>query len=241
MQLNTIKPAAGAKHAKKRLGRGIGSGTGKTAGRGHKGQHARAGGYHKTGFEGGQMPLQRRLPKRGFISPSRNDTAEVRLSDLNRVTADTIDILVLKAAGVVPIHALSAKVIVSGEIKRSVILQGLLISKGARAAIEAAGGTVEMPPQADAASAKRGKKDAARAAATAKAEVRATVTSESIAEERARAETQAEAKAEAKTKAKSESKDATKAEAKAARVEKAAPKTKAGKEKPAAKNPKKGK
>src|SRR5215475_7427530 len=102
MQLNTIKPATGSKHAKKRLGRGIGGGWGKTAGRGHKGQHARAGGYHKVGFEGGQMPLQRRLPKRGFISPTRDDTAEVRLSDLNRISADTIDMAVLKDAGIVP-------------------------------------------------------------------------------------------------------------------------------------------
>ena len=100
MQLNTIKPAAGAKHAKRRVGRGIGSGLGKTAGRGHKGQSSRAGGYHKVGFEGGQMPLQRRLPKRGFNSPTRDDTAEVRLSDLNRLKADTIDILVLKEAGI---------------------------------------------------------------------------------------------------------------------------------------------
>jgi large subunit ribosomal protein L15 len=145
MQLNSIKPGAGAKHAKKRVGRGIGSGTGKTAGLGHKGQHARAGGYHKTGFEGGQMPLQRRLPKRGFVSHMRNDTAEVRLSDLNRIDGDTIDILALKKAGVVPIHALSAKVIASGEIKRSVTLHGLLLSKGAKAAVEAAGGTVEAP------------------------------------------------------------------------------------------------
>ena len=241
MQLNTIKPSAGAKHAKKRVGRGIGSGTGKTAGLGHKGQRARAGGYHKTGFEGGQMPLQRRLPKRGFVSPTRDDTAEVRLSDLDRIKADTIDILVLKEAGVVPIQALSAKVIVSGEIKRKVTLHGLLLSKGARAAVEAAGGVVEMPVQADAVSAKQGKKAAARAAATVKAEVRAATTSATIAEERALAETRAEAKAEAKTKAKSESKDQTKAEAKAARVDKAAPKSKAGNEKPSAKNPKKGK
>ena len=115
MFLNTIKPAAGAKHAKKRLGRGIGSGTGKTAGRGHKGQHARAGGFHKVGFEGGQMPLQRRLPKRGFVSQMRGDTAEVRRGDLNRLKADVIEILVLKASGLVPIHALTAKVIVTGD------------------------------------------------------------------------------------------------------------------------------
>src|ERR1700704_3449354 len=121
MRLNTIKPAAGSKRSHLRGGRGPSAGQGKTCGRGVKGQRARAGGYHKTGFEGGQMPLQRRLPKRGFISPTRDDTAEVRLSDLNRVEADSIDILVLKDAGVVPIHALSAKVIVSGEIKRKVV------------------------------------------------------------------------------------------------------------------------
>lgn len=143
MQLNKLKPASGARQAKKRVARGIGSGTGKTAGRGHKGQKARSGGYHKVGFEGGQMPLQRRLPKRGFVSLSRNDTAEVRLSELNRLPVDTIDILALKQAGVVPGKALSAKVILSGEIKRAVKLQGLLVSKGARAAIEAAGGSIE--------------------------------------------------------------------------------------------------
>lgn len=238
MQLNTIKPAAGAKHAKKRVGRGIGSGTGKTAGLGHKGQRARAGGYHKTGFEGGQMPLQRRLPKRGFVSQMRDDTAEVRLSDLNRLTADTIDLHVLKDAGVVPIHALSAKVIVTGEIKRKVTLHGLLTSKGAKAAVEAAGGSVEMPAHATgAASAKQGKKVAARIAATAKAEVRAATTAATIAEERAKAEIQAEAKAEAKTKVKAESK-ADKKEAKA--DAKAEPKAKAGKEKSGGKKPKKG-
>jgi large subunit ribosomal protein L15 len=149
MQLNTIKPAAGAKHAKKRVGRGIGSGLGKTAGLGHKGQKARAGGFHKVGFEGGQMPLQRRLPKRGFVSPIKHDTAEVRLSDLNKLDAATIDILALKAAGVVPIHALSAKVIVAGELKRKVVLQGLLVSKGAQAAVKAAGGKVELPANAE--------------------------------------------------------------------------------------------
>ena len=238
MQLNTIKPAAGAKHAKKRVGRGIGSGTGKTAGLGHKGQKARAGGYHKTGFEGGQMPLQRRLPKRGFNSPTRDDTAEVRLSDLNRIKADTIDIHVLKDAGVVPIHSLSAKVIVAGEIRRKVTLHGLLTSKGAKAAVEAAGGSVEMPAQATgAASAKQGKKVAARAAATVKAEARAATTAATIAEERAKAEAQAETKAEAKTKVKAESK-ADKKEAKA--EAKVVPKAKGGKEAPAGKKPKKG-
>jgi large subunit ribosomal protein L15 len=143
MRLNQLKPAAGAKHAKKRLGRGIGSGTGKTAGRGHKGQKARAGGYHKVGFEGGQMPLQRRLPKRGFVSLSKKFDAEVRLSELARVQGETVDMLSLKQAGVIPANALSAKVILSGEIKRAVSLKGVPATRGARAAIEAAGGKVE--------------------------------------------------------------------------------------------------
>ena len=143
MRLNQIKPAAGAKHAKKRVGRGIGSGLGKTAGRGHKGQKARSGGFHKVGFEGGQMPLHRRLPKRGFISLSRGDTAEGRLSSLDKLPVDEIDIAVLKQAGVVPHAALSAKVILNGEIKRKVKLRGLLVTKGARSAIEKAGGSVE--------------------------------------------------------------------------------------------------
>ena len=143
MRLNQIKPAAGSKHPKKRVGRGIGSGMGKTAGRGHKGQKARSGGFHKVGFEGGQMPLQRRLPKRGFVSLTRGDTVEVRLSSLDKLPVDDIDILVLKQAGVVPNAALSAKVILNGEIKRKVTLRGLLVTKGARAAIEKAGGSVE--------------------------------------------------------------------------------------------------
>src|SRR3954447_13455163 len=111
MELNGIKPAAGAKHAKRRVGRGIGSGRGKTAGRGHKGQKARAGGFHKVGFEGGQMPLQRRLPKRGFVSLTRDDSAEVRLSDLQKISADVIDLAALKAAGVVSHRVTRAKVI----------------------------------------------------------------------------------------------------------------------------------
>jgi large subunit ribosomal protein L15 len=143
MRLNQIKPAAGSKHAKKRVGRGIGSGMGKTAGRGHKGQKARSGGFHKVGFEGGQMPLHRRLPKRGFVSLTRGDTVEVRLSSLDKLPVDDIDMLVLKQAGVVPNAALSAKVILNGDIKRKVTLRGLLVTKGARAAIEKAGGSVE--------------------------------------------------------------------------------------------------
>ena len=142
MQLNNIQPAQGAKHAKRRVGRGIGSGLGKTAGRGHKGQKSRAGGFHKVGFEGGQMPLQRRLPKRGFVSLTRNDTAQVRLSDLQKLPVDSIDLLALKQAGVVHANALSAKVILCGEISRAVKLQGLLVTKGARSAIEAAGGSI---------------------------------------------------------------------------------------------------
>lgn len=143
MQLNDIKPALGSKHAKRRVGRGIGSGLGKTAGRGHKGQKSRSGGFHKVGFEGGQMPLQRRLPKRGFVSLTKNDTAQVRLSDLNNMPIDTIDLLALKQAGLISAKALVAKVISAGTITRAVKLQGLLATKGARAAVEAAGGSLE--------------------------------------------------------------------------------------------------
>ena len=145
MRLNQIKPAAGSRRDRKRVGRGIGCGLGKTAGRGHKGQKARAGGFHKVGFEGGQMPLQRRLPKRGFIPLRRGATAEVRLSDLEKMKEETIDLGALKAAGVVPQLALGAKVIRSGEIKRKVALKGIAVSQGAREAIEGAGGSVEAP------------------------------------------------------------------------------------------------
>jgi large subunit ribosomal protein L15 len=148
MRLNNLKPAPGAKHARHRVGRGVGSGWGKTAGLGHKGQRARAGGYHKVGFEGGQMPLHRRLPKRGFTSPSRDMTAEVRLSDLQRMKASEIDFAALRSEGVVPREARSAKVILSGRLERPVTLRGVRASKGARAAIEAAGGRVESPPEA---------------------------------------------------------------------------------------------
>ncbi|MFZ9507557.1 MAG: 50S ribosomal protein L15 [Burkholderiaceae bacterium] len=142
MKLNDMKPAEGAKHPRKRVGRGIGSGLGKTAGRGHKGQKSRSGGFHKVGFEGGQMPLQRRLPKRGFVSLSAGDCAEVRLSDLQRLEAAEVDLLVLKAAGVVPHLATSAKVILSGAIAKAVTLKGIGVTQGARAAIEAAGGSI---------------------------------------------------------------------------------------------------
>jgi large subunit ribosomal protein L15 len=142
MRLNTIKPAAGAKKARRRVGRGIGSGLGKTAGRGHKGQKSRSGGFHKVGFEGGQMPLQRRLPKRGFVSRSKNDTAEIRLSDLARLPVTDIDLLALKSAGLVPPAAKTVKVIKTGKLEKAVKLSGVLATKGAKAAIEAAGGSV---------------------------------------------------------------------------------------------------
>jgi large subunit ribosomal protein L15 len=145
MNLNNLRPASGSKHARKRVARGIGSGLGKTGGRGHKGQRARSGGFHKVGFEGGQMPLQRRLPKRGFKSLVRGDTAEIRLSDLDRLKAEKIDLAALKEAGIVPDSATSGKVIVSGKLTRKVALMGIAVSKGARAAIEAAGGSTDAP------------------------------------------------------------------------------------------------
>ncbi len=143
MRLDTLKPAEGSRTARRRLGRGIGSGLGKTAGRGHKGQHARAGGYHKVGFEGGQMPLQRRLPKRGFNSRTLGDSAEVRLSELHLVKAEVIDLDALKLAGIVARGAKRAKVIVSGELAGPVRLKGVAVSAGARVVIEQAGGSVE--------------------------------------------------------------------------------------------------
>ena len=142
MRMNTIKPAEGSKKARRRVGRGIGSGLGKTAGRGHKGQRSRSGGFHKVGFEGGQMPLQRRLPKRGFVSPTRGDTVEVRLSDLARLPVVEIDMLALKSAGLVPAAAKTVKVIKAGKLERAVKLSGVLATKGARAVIEAAGGSI---------------------------------------------------------------------------------------------------
>jgi large subunit ribosomal protein L15 len=142
MDLNDLKPAPGSKHARRRVGRGIGSGLGKTAGRGHKGQKARSGGFHKIGFEGGQMPLQRRLPKRGFISPTRDATPEVRLSDIQKMGAELIDLAALKAAGVVHDGALGAKLILSGKLTRKVTVKGIGVSKGARAAVAAAGGSL---------------------------------------------------------------------------------------------------
>ena len=143
MQLNTLKPGAGAKTAKKRVGRGIGSGLGKTCGRGHKGQKERAGGFHKVGFEGGQMPLQRRLPKVGFSSHIGRVTAEVRLSELSKVDGDVVDLVSLKAANIISGAMERAKIVLSGNVTKPVTVRGLMITKGARAAIEAAGGKVE--------------------------------------------------------------------------------------------------
>ena len=142
MQINTIKPSAGSKKARRRVGRGIGSGLGKTAGRGHKGQKSRAGGFHKVGFEGGQMPLQRRLPKRGFKSAQLKYNGEVSLGDLEILGADEVDLLTLKAAGLVRQLVKNVKVIKSGELLRKVILKGVGATAGAKAAIEAAGGSV---------------------------------------------------------------------------------------------------
>ena len=142
MQLNTIKPAEGANKVARRVGRGIGSGLGKTAGRGHKGQKSRAGGFHKVGFEGGQMPLQRRLPKRGFKSMTKANTARIRTSELLELDAKVIDMLALKEAKLVSGSVKAVKVYLSGELTKKVQVQGLLLTKGARAAIEAAGGKV---------------------------------------------------------------------------------------------------
>jgi len=175
MRLNNLKPGPGSKSARHRVGRGIGSGWGKTAGRGHKGQKARAGGFHKVGFEGGQMPLHRRLPKRGFTSRSRRFVEAVRLGELEKLGADEIDLMVLKQAGVISVLALDARVIKSGEIKRKVTVRGIGVTKGAKAAIEAAGGKVAdvevkaAHPKAEAAKAKAAEVKAKVAEAKAKA------------------------------------------------------------------------
>ena len=212
MELNTLKPAPGSKRARKRVCRGIGSGTGKTGGRGHKGQRARSGGFHKVGFEGGQMPLQRRLPKRGFNSPTREDTAEVRLSDLERLKAEKIDLAALKEAGVVPAFSNGAKVIVSGKLTRKVALAGIAVSKGARAAIEAAGGSTDAPipqpkpkpepkwvaaPQPEA-QAKPGKDDAKAKAHKSEAKAKADKSEAKAKGEAKKAEARPDAKSEGK-------------------------------------------
>ena len=142
MYLNTIAPAEGATHAARRVGRGIGSGLGKTGGRGHKGQKSRAGGFHKVGFEGGQMPLQRRLPKRGFKSMTARYCAEITLSELNLIPVDEVDVLALKQACLIPSHVNQVKVIFSGSLNRAFTLRGIKVTKGARQAIEAAGGKI---------------------------------------------------------------------------------------------------
>ena len=215
MQLNTIKPAAGAKHPRRRVGRGIGSGLGKTAGRGHKGQKSRSGGFHKVGFEGGQMPLQRRLPKRGFNSLARGLTAEVRLSDLQKMKPEEIDLKALIEAGVVPVATEAVKVILSGKLERKVSLSGLRVTKGARAAIEAAGGSIAALEVK--APVGKGKKAKARLEAIAKA--------------KARAEAPKTAKAERtdKAKAKPKAPKATKGAAEPAAKAKAKPKAKGDK------------
>lgn len=143
MRLNSIKPASASKFARKRVGRGPGSGLGKTSGRGHKGQKSRAGSSKRVGFEGGQMPLQRRLPKRGFVSPKKGDTAEVRLHELNKIDADIIDLTALKKANVISHKAQRAKVFLSGKLEKAVTLRGVVATKGAATAIQQAGGKVE--------------------------------------------------------------------------------------------------
>lgn len=143
MRLNHIKPAPGSKRPRRRVGRGIGSGLGKTAGRGHKGQKSRSGGFHKVGFEGGQMPLQRRLPKRGFVTREKEPTVEVRLSELERLESEAVDLDTLKQAGIVPARTVSVKIIRTGELSRALKLRGIAASAGARASIEAAGGHIE--------------------------------------------------------------------------------------------------
>ena len=213
MKLNVLKPAPGANRVRRRVGRGIGSGLGKTAGRGHKGQRARSGGFHKVGFEGGQMPLQRRLPKRGFVSRMRDDTAEVRLADLGRVTGDTVDLAALKAAGVVARIAKKAKVILAGKLMRKLALKGIAVSKGAKAAIEAAGGSVEVVEAKPAEGKKAERRKAYVAQAKARAEARPEAEKQSAAGDtkaakKAKGEPKPEGKAkpEAKTKAEVKSK-----------------------------------
>lgn len=162
MKLNSLKPAPGSKSARHRVGRGIGSGWGKTAGRGHKGQRARSGGFHKVGFEGGQMPLHRRLPKRGFNSLTHDHIAEVRTSELQRLGAAEVDLEVLKKAGIVSRNALGAKVILSGKLERKVSLKEIRVSKGARAMIEGAGGSIHITEKPKVEKQKKEKKKAGK-------------------------------------------------------------------------------
>ncbi len=214
MRLNSLKPARGANHSRKRVGRGIGSGHGKTAGLGHKGQKARSGGYHKVGFEGGQMPLQRRLPKRGFVSLSDGLTVEVRLFQVSDIAADTVDLASLKQAGIVPRAALRAKVILAGKIERAVKLQGLLATKGARAAIEAAGGSVVAPTGVAGAEPGGRKAQRAKLAAEKAKAVAAKVAAAAKAEPAAKAEAAGAKKGKGSAKAESASPSTTEGGAK---------------------------
>ena len=202
MRLNTLKPGLGSKRSRLRVGRGASAGQGKTCGRGVKGQRARKGGYHKVGFEGGQTPLDRRLPKFGFRSDISRTRAEVRLNELHKVEGDVVDLEALKKAGVVPVFAERVKVVLSGEIKKAVTLKGIGATKGARAAIEAAGGKVEEP-EVDPADIPKARDPEARARAEAKIKAKAD------ADEKAKADAKA-AKADAK---------AAKAEGKAAKAQ----------------------
>jgi large subunit ribosomal protein L15 len=204
MRLNTLKPGHGSKHPRLRVGRGASAGQGKTCGRGVKGQRARKGGYHKVGFEGGQTPLDRRLPKFGFRSDIAVTRAEVRLHELEKVEGGVVDLESLKKAGVIPVFAERAKVVLSGEIKKAVTLKGIGATKGARAAIEAAGGTIEAPP-VKAEDLPKARDPVKRAAAEAKAQAKAE------ADEKAKADAKA-GKASAKA-AKAPKADAPKAEA----------------------------
>ena len=186
MRLNNLKPGVGSKSARHRVGRGIGSGWGKTAGRGHKGQKSRAGGFHKVGFEGGQMPLYRRLPKRGFTSRSRRYVDVVRLSDLQRLGLAEVDLSVLKQAGIVSALALDARIVKSGELSTKVSVRGLGVTKGAKAAIEAAGGSlVDEPAENEGKPTKKAAEKAAKRTAKASAIKTATETPKAPAKESA--------------------------------------------------------
>src|SRR5258706_4098740 len=210
MRLNTLKPAPGSKSSRHRVGRGIGSGWGKTAGRGHKGQKARAGGFHKVGFEGGQMPLYRRLPKRGFTSRTRRFVEAVRLSELHSIGVDEVDLSVLKQAGIISTLALDARIIKAGAIARKVTVRGIGVTRGARAAIEAAGGTV-IESIAKPVSAKAAVREAAREARIKAIQAAAAAGKEKAASDKA-----------AKVAAKDAGKDKVAKPAKAAKAAKAA-------------------
>ena len=210
MRLNDLKPAPGSKSARHRVGRGIGSGWGKTAGRGHKGQKARAGGFHKVGFEGGQMPLHRRLPKRGFTSLSRRYVEVVRLGELQKLGAEEIDLMVLKQAGIISSLAIDARVIKSGELSRKVAVRGIGVTRGAKAAIEAAGGSVAAAVQEKKAGKKQARLDERRKAreAAIAAVSKAPIEKKSASAKTAKAE--GKAKPEAKAAPKKADKQASK-------------------------------